>query len=127
VELFCDDPDAVVARAVECGAQGRRDPVRDHQAPWGPIGRAGSSIRSGTSGSWATSPLCVRSRPDFSGFRSPSAANTGAALVNFPALPLLDVALNPGLPALPDFLGVVVVLVVMAPPPIGRGLRPSLW
>src|SRR5215813_13483680 len=35
VELFCDDPDAVVARAVEGGADGSRDPVREHQAPWG--------------------------------------------------------------------------------------------
>lgn len=35
VELFCDDPDAVVARALEAGATGNFDPVRDHQAPWG--------------------------------------------------------------------------------------------
>jgi PhnB protein len=35
VEVFCDDPDAVVARAVECGADGSRDAVRDHPAPWG--------------------------------------------------------------------------------------------
>jgi uncharacterized glyoxalase superfamily protein PhnB len=35
VELFCDDPDAVVARAVREGATGN-DPVRDHhEAPWG--------------------------------------------------------------------------------------------
>jgi uncharacterized glyoxalase superfamily protein PhnB len=35
VELFCDDPDALVARAVQAGAEGDFDPVRDHQAPWG--------------------------------------------------------------------------------------------
>ena len=35
VEVFCDDPDAVVARAVAAGADGSRDPVRDHSAPWG--------------------------------------------------------------------------------------------
>jgi uncharacterized glyoxalase superfamily protein PhnB len=35
VEVFCDDPDAVVARAVAAGADGSRDPVRDHRAPWG--------------------------------------------------------------------------------------------
>jgi PhnB protein len=33
VELFVDDPDAVIARAVAAGAAG--DPVRDHQTPWG--------------------------------------------------------------------------------------------
>jgi PhnB protein len=35
VEVFVDDPDAFVRRAVEAGADGRLDPVRDHQAPWG--------------------------------------------------------------------------------------------
>jgi uncharacterized glyoxalase superfamily protein PhnB len=35
VEVFCDDPDAFIARAVAAGANGSRDPVRDHQAPWG--------------------------------------------------------------------------------------------
>ncbi len=33
VELFCDDPDAV--RALEAGATGSLDNVRDHQMPWG--------------------------------------------------------------------------------------------
>jgi uncharacterized glyoxalase superfamily protein PhnB len=36
VEVFCDDPDALVARAVAAGADGSsRDPVRDHHMPWG--------------------------------------------------------------------------------------------
>lgn len=35
VEVFVDDPDGFVARAVEAGADGSRDPVRDHEAPWG--------------------------------------------------------------------------------------------
>ena len=35
VELFCDDPDAVIARAVEAGANGSFDEIRNHQAPWG--------------------------------------------------------------------------------------------
>jgi len=35
VEVFCDDPDAFVARAVDAGADGTRDPIRDHQALWG--------------------------------------------------------------------------------------------
>ena len=35
IEVFVDDPDAFVARAIEAGADGGRDPVRDHQAPWG--------------------------------------------------------------------------------------------
>ena len=34
VEVFVDDPDAFVARAVAAGAD-HRDPVRDHQMPWG--------------------------------------------------------------------------------------------
>ena len=34
VEVFVDDPDAFVARAVAAGADGR-DQVRDHEAPWG--------------------------------------------------------------------------------------------
>jgi PhnB protein len=35
VEVFVDDPDAFVARAVAAGAKGRVDPVRDHEMPWG--------------------------------------------------------------------------------------------
>jgi PhnB protein len=35
VELFCDDPDAVVARALEAGATSTHDEVRNHEAPWG--------------------------------------------------------------------------------------------
>ena len=34
VEVFVDDPDAFVARAVAAGANGH-DPVRDHRMPWG--------------------------------------------------------------------------------------------
>ncbi len=35
VEVFVDDPDAFVRRAIDGGAQGAADPVRDHRAPWG--------------------------------------------------------------------------------------------
>ena len=35
VEMFCDDPDAFIARAVEAGAKGSVDRIRDHQMPWG--------------------------------------------------------------------------------------------
>ena len=35
IEVFCDDPDAFVARAIQEGATDRNDPVRDHRAPWG--------------------------------------------------------------------------------------------
>ncbi len=35
VEVFCDDPDAFIARAVAAGANGDADQIRDHQAPWG--------------------------------------------------------------------------------------------
>ena len=33
VELFVDNPDKVIARAVEVGATG--EDIRDHAAPWG--------------------------------------------------------------------------------------------
>jgi uncharacterized glyoxalase superfamily protein PhnB len=35
VEVFVDDPDSFIARAVEAGADGSVDPIRDHEAPWG--------------------------------------------------------------------------------------------
>jgi PhnB protein len=35
IEIFVDDPDTFVHRAVEAGADGSRDPVRNHEAPWG--------------------------------------------------------------------------------------------
>lgn len=34
IELFVDDPDGVIERAVAAGAVAR-SPVQDHQAPWG--------------------------------------------------------------------------------------------
>jgi PhnB protein len=43
VEVFTDDPDAFIARAVAAGADGRGDEIRDHQMPWGPH-RQGSFI-----------------------------------------------------------------------------------
>src|SRR5688572_33070677 len=36
VEVFVDDPDSFVERAVAAGADSSsRDPMRDHEAPWG--------------------------------------------------------------------------------------------
>ena len=35
IEVFVDDPDSFVGRAVEAGADGSIDPVRAHAAPWG--------------------------------------------------------------------------------------------
>jgi uncharacterized glyoxalase superfamily protein PhnB len=35
IEVFVDDPDAFVRRAVAAGADGSVDEVRDHDAPWG--------------------------------------------------------------------------------------------
>jgi PhnB protein len=43
VEVFCDDPDALIARALESGATGRLDDIKDHQALWG-IHRQGHFI-----------------------------------------------------------------------------------
>jgi PhnB protein len=34
VEVFCDDPDSFVAKAVAAGADGS-DEIKDHQVPWG--------------------------------------------------------------------------------------------
>ena len=35
VEVFCDDPDAFIAKAVTAGANGEIDEIRNHQMPWG--------------------------------------------------------------------------------------------
>jgi PhnB protein len=35
VEVFVDDPDTFVRRAVAAGADGSADDVHDHEAPWG--------------------------------------------------------------------------------------------
>ncbi len=42
IEVFCDDPDGFIARAVEAGARDK-DPIRNHQMPWG-IHRQGGFI-----------------------------------------------------------------------------------
>lgn len=43
VEVFADDPDSFIERAVAAGADGGVDPVRDHEAPWG-VHRQGGFI-----------------------------------------------------------------------------------
>jgi uncharacterized glyoxalase superfamily protein PhnB len=35
VELFCDDPDSVIARALDSGAKGSLRNIESHQRPWG--------------------------------------------------------------------------------------------
>ena len=35
VEVFVDDPDDFIERAVAAGADGSADEIRDHSAPWG--------------------------------------------------------------------------------------------
>jgi uncharacterized glyoxalase superfamily protein PhnB len=35
VELFVDDPDSFVVRAVAAGAEGSADDIRDHETAWG--------------------------------------------------------------------------------------------
>ena len=35
IEVFCDDPDLFIARAIKAGANGSLDHIRDHEAPWG--------------------------------------------------------------------------------------------
>jgi uncharacterized glyoxalase superfamily protein PhnB len=41
VEVFVDDPDRFIARAVAAGADGSVDRIRDHQMPWGPHRQGG--------------------------------------------------------------------------------------
>jgi len=43
VEVFVDDPDAFIERAVAAGADGSVDRIRDHEAPWG-VHRQGGFI-----------------------------------------------------------------------------------
>jgi PhnB protein len=43
VEVFTDDPDGFIERAVAAGADGSIDEIRDHQVPWG-IHRQGGFI-----------------------------------------------------------------------------------
>jgi uncharacterized glyoxalase superfamily protein PhnB len=43
VEVFCEDPDTFISRAVQAGANGSIDKIRDHEAPWG-IHRQGGFI-----------------------------------------------------------------------------------
>ena len=43
VEVFCDDPDTFIARAVQAGANGSFDNIKNHEAPWG-IHRQGGFI-----------------------------------------------------------------------------------
>ena len=43
VEVFVEDPDGFIDRAVAAGADGSVDQIRDHQAPWG-IHRQGGFI-----------------------------------------------------------------------------------
>jgi PhnB protein len=35
VELFCDDPDGIIKRALQAGATGSLGDLRDHERPWG--------------------------------------------------------------------------------------------
>jgi len=43
VEVFCDDPDGFIARAVEAGADGSAHEAKDHEVPWG-VHRQGGFI-----------------------------------------------------------------------------------
>jgi uncharacterized glyoxalase superfamily protein PhnB len=43
IEVFVDDPDAFVERAVAAGADGSIDPIRNHEVPWG-IHRQGAFL-----------------------------------------------------------------------------------
>jgi len=42
VEVFCDDPDTFITQAVQAGAYGDFDKIKNHETPWG-IHRQGVS------------------------------------------------------------------------------------
>jgi hypothetical protein len=41
VEVFVDDPDSFIRRAVDAGATAHPNGIRDHQMPWGPHRQGG--------------------------------------------------------------------------------------
>ncbi len=43
VEVFCDDPDTFIEKAVTAGANGEIDEIKNHQMPWG-VHRQGGFI-----------------------------------------------------------------------------------
>jgi uncharacterized glyoxalase superfamily protein PhnB len=43
VEVFCDDPDSFIRQAVQAGANGSFDTIKNHEAPWG-VHRQGGFI-----------------------------------------------------------------------------------
>jgi PhnB protein len=43
IEVFCNDPDTFIQRAVQAGANGSFDNIRNHEAPWG-VHRQGGFI-----------------------------------------------------------------------------------
>ena len=43
VEVFCDDPDTFITHAVQAGANGDFDKIKNHETPWG-IHRQGGFI-----------------------------------------------------------------------------------
>ncbi len=43
IEVFCEDPDAFIERAINAGANGSLDHIQNHEMPWGPH-RQGSFI-----------------------------------------------------------------------------------
>jgi PhnB protein len=41
IELFCDEPDVIIARALAAGAQAGRHKIQVHAMPWGPHRQGG--------------------------------------------------------------------------------------
>lgn len=50
IEVFVDDPDLFIERAVAAGADGTIDEIRNHEMPWGIIGKVVLSILLATFG-----------------------------------------------------------------------------
>jgi uncharacterized glyoxalase superfamily protein PhnB len=65
VEVFVDDPDSFLRRAIEAGADGSSDQIRDHQVAWGTHRQGGFRDPSGHT--WLVgdkSPLNSLPQPD---------------------------------------------------------------
>jgi hypothetical protein len=71
IEVFADDPDSFIERAVAAGATPGAA-TEDHRAPWGTHRQGGSKTRSVTTGPLVTSHPCVRTVPDRAALPLPS-------------------------------------------------------
>ncbi len=73
VEVFCDDPDTMIARALEAGAAGSLDDIKDHHAPWGTHRQGGFTDPFGRHRPWHTVGCATLASSNDKSPRAPSA------------------------------------------------------